>query len=73
MHGFTEQVHALKICMCQRSLDHGHVQHKSYTVFHSYVPSHCPSILALSCFTSVILHASSVVPVSVNIAMARMI
>jgi hypothetical protein len=44
--------------------DHGHVQPKNYAMFHSYVPSQCPPVLALSCSTCVILHASSVVPVS---------
>ncbi len=32
-------------------------------VSHSYVASQCPTILALSCFTWIILHPSSVVPV----------
>jgi hypothetical protein len=41
-------------------LDHGHVQHKSSTVFYSYRLSQFPSISALSCFTCIILHLSRV-------------
>ncbi len=61
---FTKKMHALKVCI-PAHLDHSHVQNRSWTVVHSYWLSEFASMLALSCFTCIILHALSVVPVCI--------